>query len=128
MPPCTFGVHSPVAARVVEVEHRGDRVDAQAVDVQLAEPVEGVGDRKRPHLGPAVVEHERAPVGVLGPCGVGVLVERGAVEAGEGAVVAGEVGGDPVDDDAEAALVEVVDEPAEVVRVAEAGRRRVEAR
>ena len=75
----------------------------------------------------AVVEHERAPVGVLAPLRVGVLVERRAVVAGEGAVVAREVGGHPVDDHAEAALVEVVDEPAEVVGVAEARGGRVEA-
>ena len=127
LPPWTFGVHWPVAAGVVAVEHRGDGVDAQAVDVQLAEPVEGVGDEEAAHLGLAVVEHERAPVGVLAALRVGVLVERRAVVAGQGAVVAGEVGGHPVDDHAEAALVEVVDEPAEVVGVAEARGGRVEA-
>ena len=33
-------------ARVVEVEHRGDRVHAQAVDVVLVEPEERVGDEE----------------------------------------------------------------------------------
>ena len=84
--------------------------------MELAEPVEGVGDEEVAHLGAAVVELEGAPVGVLGPLRVGVLVERPAVEAGEGPLVLGEVGGHPVDDHADAALVQVVDEPAEVVR------------
>ncbi len=113
---------------VVEVEHRGHRVDPQAVDVELAQPVEGVGDEEVAHLGAAVVEHEGAPVGVLAALGVGVLVERAAVEAGQRAGVAGEVGRHPVDDHADPALVEVIDEPAEVVGVAEAGGRRVEPR
>jgi hypothetical protein len=111
---------------VVPVEHRGHGVDAQAVEVQLAQPEQGVGEEEGAHLGPAVVEHEGAPVRVLAPAGVAVLVERSAVEAGQAPLVAGEVGGHPVDDHPDAALVEVVDEPAEVVGVAEArGRREV---
>ena len=107
-------------ARVVEVQHRGDGVDAQPVDVELVEPVEGVGDEEVADLVAAVVEDERAPVGVLALAGVGVLVQRGAVEAGQRPVVAGEVGRHPVDDDADAPLVEVVDEEPEVVGRAEA--------
>jgi hypothetical protein len=48
-----------------------------------------------------------------------VLVERGAVEAGQGPLVAREVCRHPVDDDAETATVQHVDEGAEVVRIAE---------
>ena len=49
----------------------------------------------------------------------------GAVEAAERELVLREVRGHPVDDDADAGLVQRVDEVAEVVRVAEARRRRV---
>ena len=71
-------VRHPLArlARVVEVEHRRDRVDAQAVDVELLEPVERVGDEEVAHLVAAEVEDERAPVRVLALPRVGVLVER----------------------------------------------------
>ena len=62
------------------------------------------------HLVAAVVEDERAPVGVRALAGVGVLVQRGAVEAGERPVVAREVRGHPVDDDADAPAVQLVDE------------------
>ena len=51
--------------------------------------------------------------------GVGVLVQVGAVELGERPGVAREVRGHPVDDDADARLVQRVDEEAEVVRGAE---------
>ena len=106
-------------AGVVEVEHRGDGVDAQPVDVELLEPVRGVGDEEVAHLGAAEVEDVGAPVGVLAEQRVGVLVERGAVELGQRPLVLGEVGGDPVDDDADAGLVQRVDEVAEVVGVPE---------
>ena len=120
-------VRHPLAflPRVVEVEHRRDRVDPQAVDVELLDPVQGVGEQEVAHLVAAEVEHERAPVGVLALAGVGVLVQRGAVEAGERPLVLREVRRHPVDDDADAALVQRVDEHPEVVRRAEPGRRRV---
>ena len=80
-------------ARVVEVEHRGDRVDPEPVDVELLEPVDRVGDEEVPDLGAAVVEDERAPVRVRAEPGVGVLVERGPVELGQRPGVAREVRG-----------------------------------
>ena len=114
-----------VLARVVEVEHRGDGVDAQPVDVELLEPVERVGDEEVAHLGAAEVEDVRAPVRLLAAPRVGVLVQRRAVEAGQRPLVLREVRGHPVDDDADAGLVQRVDQVAEVVGGAEARRRRV---
>ena len=90
-------VRHPLAllARVVEVEHGGDGVHADAVRVVLAQPVEGVGQQEVAHLVAAVVEDERAPVGVRAAARVRVLIERGAVEAGQREVVAREVGRAP---------------------------------
>ena len=118
-------VGQPLVARVVEVEHRRDGVDAQPVEVELLEPVERVGDEEVAHLGTAEVEDVGAPVELLAATRVGVLVEGGAVEAGERPLVLREVGRDPVDDDAEAASVQLVDEEAELVGRAEARRGRV---
>ena len=70
-------------ARVVEVEHRGDGVDAQAVEVVAVEPEERVAEEEVADLGPAVVEDLGAPVAVLAQPGVGVLVEVGAVEVAQ---------------------------------------------
>ena len=56
---------------------------------------------------------------------VRVLVERQAVEAGQRPRVGGEVAGHPVEDDADAGLVQPVDEVAEVVGAAEPRARRV---
>ena len=125
--PAAVHVRRPLAvlAGVVEVEHRGDRVDADAVDVELLAPEQRVGDEEVAHLGPAEVEDVGAPVRLLAAARVGVLVQRRAVEPGQRPLVLGEVRRDPVDDDADAGLVGPVDEVAEVVGAAEAGRRRV---
>ena len=114
-------VRRPLAllAGVVEVEHRRDAVDPQPVGVELLEPVERVGVEEVAHLVPAEVEDVRAPLLVPAALGVGVLVERGAVEAGQRPLVGGEVAGHPVEDHADPGLVQPVDEQPEAVGVAE---------
>ena len=123
-------VRHPLArpARVVEIEHRGDRVDPQTVRVELLEPVERVREEEVAHLVAREVEDERAPVGMRAPARIGVLVERGAVEAGERPLVAREVGRHPVEDHPDAPPVQCVDEGAQVVGRAQRGLRGVVAR
>ncbi len=111
----------PLVARVVEVEHRRDGVDAQAVGVVALEPEERAREQEVPHLGAAVVEDQRPPVGVRPAARILVLVEGGAVEAGERQLVAREVRRNPVEDHADTGAVEPVDEGAQVVRRAEDG-------
>ena len=103
---------------------RGHRVHPQPVDVELVQPVERVGDEEVAHLPAAVVEDQRAPLGVLAAAGILVLVQRGAVEPAQREVVLREVGGHPVEDHAEAGAMAGVDEEAQVVRRAVAGGRR----
>ncbi len=125
--PATVDVGLPLArlAGVVEVEHRGHGVDADAVDVELLEPVERVGHQEVPHLLATEVEDERAPVGVLAAARVGVLVEGRAVEAGQRELVLGEVRRHPVDDDADACVVQRLHQATEAVGITEARGRRV---
>ncbi len=114
--------------RVVEIQHRRHGIDAQPVEVKVLDPGQRAGGQEVAHLVAAVVEDERAPVTVLALSGVGVLVERGAVEAGQAVGVLGEVAGHPVEDDADASLVQRIDERPEVVRRAEPAGWREEAR
>ena len=109
-----------VLPAVVQVEHGGHRVHPQAVDVVLLQPEQGGGEQEGAHLIPAVVEHPGAPVGVLPLAGVGVLVAGLPVELVQAEGVLGEVGGHPVQDHADAGLVELIHQPHEVVRGAEA--------
>ena len=123
-PPNSFGHPLARLARVVEVEHRRDGVDAQAVGVVLAQPVQRVGQQEVADLVAAEVEDERAPVGVRAAARVLVLVQRGAVEARERPGVAREVRRHPVEEHADALGVHPVDEGAEVVGRAVARRGR----
>ena len=77
-------VRRPLArlAGVVEVEHRGDAVDAQAVGVELLEPEQRVGDQEVAHLLAAEVEDVGAPLLVPAALRVGVLVERACRRSG----------------------------------------------
>ena len=110
-------VGAPFAlAVVVQVEHGGDRVHAQAVDVELLDPEHGRGEQQVAHGYLAIVEHARAPLLVLHLERVGVLIEIGAVELDQALPVLGEVRGHPVHDDADAGLVALVHKIHEVVR------------
>ena len=124
-PAVLVGNPAPLRAAVVEVEHRGDGVHPEAVDVALLDPEERVGDEEVADLVAPVVEDVGAPVGVLALPRVGVLVQGRAVEAPKRPHVFREVRGHPVHDDAEAAAVQVIDQVTEIVGRAEArgGRR-----
>ena len=92
--------------------------------MELLDPEMRVVDQEAGNLVAAEVVDQRAPVGVAALARVGVLVEAGAVEAGQPMRVVGEVAGGPVEDHADTRRVKAVDEVAEVVGRAEpAGRR-----
>ena len=80
--------------------------------------------RKLRTSGAAVVEDVSLPVGMKSLARVGVLVEMRAVEVGEAVRVGREVRRHPVENDADAVLVQVVDQVHEILRraVARGGR------
>ena len=55
---------------------------------------------------------------------IGVFVQMGAVEIAQAVPVAWEMGGDPIEDDADAVLMERIHQKHEIVRRAEAAGRR----
>jgi hypothetical protein len=114
-------------ARVVEIQHRGDGVDPQAVGVVLLEPEQRVRQEEVPDLVAAVVEDQRAPVLVLALARILVLEERRPVEARQAVRVLREMSRHPVEDDADAFLVAPVHEELEILRRPEPRRRREEA-
>ena len=117
-----------LAAAVVEVEHGGHGVDAQAVDVVLLQPVHGVRDEERLHLALAEVEDAGRPVGVLVHERVFQLIAAGAIEFIKAVLVLREVGRDPVEQHADAGLVALVHKAHELLRLAVAERRSIVAR
>ena len=68
------------APAIVEIQHRGDGVGAQAVHVVFIKPKQGVADEEVADFVAAVIENECVPVRMLALPRVGVLVEMGAVE------------------------------------------------
>ena len=114
----TVLVRTPLAvlARVIQVQHRGHSVNAQTVDVEVLKPVQGVGNQEVAHLAAAEVEDVGAPVGVLAAQRVRILIQWGAIEACQGEVILREVGGHPVQDDADARAVEGIHQVTEVIR------------
>ena len=120
-------VRQPLArlAAVIQVQHRGDGVHAQSVDVITLHPEQRVRDQEVLHLVAAVVEDLRAPVAVFAQPRVGVFVQRGAVEFREAMRVLRKVRRHPVEDHADAGLVALVDEGHELLRRAVARGRRV---
>ena len=85
-----------IFAAIVEVQHRRDRVHAQAVHMELAQPERSRGKEKALHLAAAIVEHTRSPALVLALIGVGVFVAGRAVKVDEAVRVLAEVRRQPV--------------------------------
>src|SRR6266516_1254332 len=103
-------------AHIIQVEHRSDGIDAQAIDMMLAQPEERASDQEVAHLAAPIIEDIRTPLFVLALARIGVLVEMCPIKVAQGRPIFGEVRGDPVEQDADALLVHVVDEILEILR------------
>ena len=117
-----------VLLAVVQVQHGGHRIHADAVDVVVANPVEDVCNQEVLHLGLAEVEDLGAPVRVLSPPRVRILIDALTVKLCEAMGIRAEVGRYPVEDDADMGLVERIHQVHEVLRGAIAGGRCIVAR
>jgi len=78
------------------------------------------------HLVPAIVKDQRAPILVRPLPRVLMLVKRRAIEPRQRPVVAWEMGGHPVNNDANTRFVQRIDEELEILRLAVAAGRREE--
>ena len=101
----------------VEVQHAGHAVHANAVHVEVLEPVQHVGDQEGADLAAGEVKLVRAPVGVNL-----VLKQHVAVKGGKAVGVGAKTAGHPVHDHADACLVACIDKVHELLRVAVARR------
>ena len=113
-----------VLARVVEVQHRRDRVDAQSVDVVDIQPEPRAGDEEVADFPASIVEDQRAPIRMESLARIRVLVAAGSIEGPQRVPIRGKVRRNPVDDDADSRLMALIDELHEVVRSSEAAGHR----
>ena len=121
-------VRRPLAflAGIVEVDHRRNGIDAEAIGVKFVDPVECVADEERLDLVTAVIEDEALPVGMEALLRVRVFVDMRAVEEAEAVAVGREMRGHPIEDNADVVPVQGVDQVLEVLRRPEpAGRGKI---
>ena len=107
---------------VVEVEHRGHGIDAEAIDVIFLDPKESIGDEEVLHLIPTVIEDQRAPVLMLALTWVSMFKERRSIELSQTMLVLRKVTRHPVNDDPEPCLMTTVHELAELVGISKTAR------
>ena len=111
-------------AAVVAIEHRGDGIDAQPVDMEMLEPMQRAGDQEALHFAAPEIVDQRVPVLMEAFARILMLVERGAVEPREPMRIGRKMRRHPVEDDADAGGVQRVDEAREAFRRAVARGRR----
>ena len=104
-----------IGTQVVAIEHRGHRIDANAIDVELLEPEHQVGNKEVTNLVAAVVEDQRSPFLVLTDAGISVFIEVGAIKEGQAVGILREVARNPVDDHADAFGVTAIHEGPEFI-------------
>src|SRR4051794_35410312 len=89
-------------AAVVPIEHRGDRIDTQPVDMEMLEPVQRARDQESLHLATAEIVDQCIPVAVEAFARILMLIKRGAVEAHETVRIIGEMRRPPIENDPDA--------------------------
>ena len=109
-----------VRTRVVEVQHRRDRIDPQSVNVIVLAPEPSTRQQEVADLEATVVEDVGIPVRMKTATRIGVLVNRRAVEASQCVRVRREVRRHPIDQNADPGLMAPIDELHEVLRSPEA--------
>ncbi len=110
-------------AAVVEVDHRGDCVYPQCIDVVRVEPEQCIAGEEVTHFRAPVIEDRAVPLRVVALPRVRMFVQVRAVEIRQAVLVGREVRGHPIQNDANSAAVQVVDEVHEILRRAIARRR-----
>ena len=84
---------------VITVEHRGDGIHAQPIDMIALSPEQRIVDEEGRNLPPPEIIDGGVPIGVEAKLRVGMFIQRCAIEMGKAMVVRREVGGHPINQD-----------------------------
>ena len=114
-----------VLLAVVEIQHGGDCVNTDAVDVELLDPVENVCDQEVTDLMLAEIENTGTPVGMFAAAGIRIFKDALTVESCKTVCIRAEVRGHPVQDNADSGIVQLVDHIHEVIGCSVARCRRI---
>ena len=115
-----IGEPFPIRAQVIAIEHGGNRIHPNAINMKLLEPIHQIRNQEITHLIATVVKDQRAPLLVFANAGIGMFVEVSSIEEGQTMGVLGKVTRHPVENHANACGVAAIYEVAEFIRTAKA--------
>src|SRR3984957_17546362 len=81
-----------ITPSIIEIEHGGDGIDPQSVDVIFIEPEHGVADEKTLDFVPTVVEYKSVPIRLFPLPRIAVFVEMRSIEISKTGLIFREVG------------------------------------
>ena len=121
-------VWNPLAvfARIVAVNHRSHRVNADTVKAETFYPIQGVALQEVFHFVSAEVVNQGVPVLVVAFARVGMFVKRGAVKFGQAVIIGWEMADHPVEDNADTLVVRGFNQCAQFFRRTETAGRRIQ--
>ena len=111
-------------ARVIQIQHGSDGIHAQPVEMELVQPIERARQEEVLDLVAAKIKDQGSPILVLAHTRIGVLIKGSAVESRQCIGILRKMGWNPIQQHADTAAMQIIDEEAEVVGRAEAGARR----
>src|SRR5579875_2145085 len=76
---------------VIQIEHRSHRVNAQAINMILAQPEERAADQKIPDFATPVIEDIRSPFFMLAFAWISIFIEMGAIKIAQRVAIFREV-------------------------------------
>ena len=121
-------VRNPLAvfARIVAVNHRSNRVNADTVKAETFYPIQGIALQEVFYFVSAEVVNQGVPVLVVAFARVGVFVQRGTVEFGQAVIIGWKMADYPVEDNADALIVCGFNQCAQFFRRTETAGRRIQ--
>src|SRR5438270_12422502 len=126
MLPPTIPIGRPLArfARVGEIEHGGNGIDPQPVNMVLTQPEQGTGDQEIADLRASIVKDVSTPLFMFALARISIFIQVCAIKITQGVAVFGEVRGYPVEQDTNALLVQIIHKVLKIFRgaVATGGR------
>src|SRR5579875_4073229 len=99
---------------VIQVEHRGHRVNTQAINMILAQPKERTADQEIPDLAASIVKDLRSPLFMLTFARVGIFIEVRAIKIAQRVAIFRKVRRYPVQQYANTLLMHIINKILEI--------------
>ncbi len=115
----------PGLAAVIAVEHRGDGIDAQPIDMIGLRPEQRIVDQKTRHLAAAEIVDCGVPIRMKALPWVFMLIQRGAIEPRQAVRINRKMRRHPIDQHRNAGAVGTINKAGKAIRRTKAGRRRI---